>query len=297
MNSPDQSLANWIVFAKSQLRSAKLHYGHGASNANDEAAWLVGAACKLSPDELAASLDKRPDKRETRRIHNLLDKRIHTREPLAYLLGEAWLSGRKFRVDRRVIIPRSFIADLLNEELSPWVLRPRSVRHILDLCTGSACLAILAALAFPKARIDATDISKAALAVAKLNVLAYELGNRIRLIQSDLFQSLPSRRYDLIISNPPYVKSRTMRALPKEYLSEPALALEGGRDGLDKVREIMRLAEQFLMPSGLLVLEIGHNRRAFERHFPELQVTWLNVHGDKDTVILASADQLASLAV
>ena len=295
MSGDGRTLGDLIALAESRFRKAGLFFGHGTQNARDEAAWLVASAAKIAPDELNRVLGHIATKGESRRILTLIEKRITTRMPLAYLLGEAWLSGHRFFVDQRVIIPRSFIAELLDDGLRPWCPDPRLVKRVLDLCTGSGCLAILAAIAFPRARIDAVDISRTALAVAQKNVRAYGLENRISLIHSDIFKTLPLQEYDLIISNPPYVKAQSMRTLPPEYRSEPALALAGGSNGLDIVSRIVNEADRHLKPAGHLLLEIGHNRAAFERRYPRLPVTWLSTSSESDAVVWVAAEQLSTM--
>jgi ribosomal protein L3 glutamine methyltransferase len=212
--------------------------------------------------------------------------------PLAYLLREAWLDGRRFYVDRRVIVPRSYLSELLRERLRPWVRGP--VRRILDLCTGSGCLAILAAHAFPKASVDATDLSAAALAVARINVGRYRLQRRIRLQRSDLFRAIPNERYDLILTNPPYVDARVMRRLPREYRHEPESALAAGGDGLDLVRHILAEASGHLTPHGTLVCEVGDSRPALERAFPLLPFAWPETSEPEACVFVLEREQLPS---
>ena len=235
------------------------------------------------------SADRKLGGKEEREVLRLLDERVRTRKPLAYLVGEAWLGERRFYVDERVIVPRSFIAELLRERLRPWVSRP--VARALDLCTGSGCLAILLALAFPRARIDATDISRPALEVARKNISIYRLGRRIRLVHADLFPGA-SNPYDLIIANPPYVSAAAMRKLPPEYRREPRIALAGGADGLALVRRIFDGAAEFLRPGGWLVMEAGHNRRAVERAFPRLPFIWAETSAGDDCVFLLSREDL-----
>jgi len=243
-----------------RLRAARLHYGHGTDNAHDEAAFLVLRGHGL-PFDADLERSARPE-----RVEPLIRKRIEQRIPAAYLLNEAWLDGVAFYVDRRVIIPRSHIAFLLKDlRVAP--------KRILDLCTGSGCLAILAARAFPRARVDASDISSAALAVARRNVRAHGLGSRIRLLKSDLFARVRGR-YDLILSNPPYVSTLAMRKLPAEYRHEPGIALAAGREGLDFVAQIFAGAPAHLEPHGLLVCEIGENRKALERAYPSTSLGW-----------------------
>lgn len=246
-----------------RLRRAPLHYGHGTSNAGDEAAFLVLRGLGL-PFEAPA--DRRVSPGEVLRIERLLRSRIRDRIPAAYLLHEAWLAGERFYVDRRVIVPRSHIAFLLARLGRP--------KRVLDLCTGSGCLAILAAQAFPQARVDGVDLSARALAVARRNVTAYRLRGRVALLQSDLFSGLGGRRYDLILCNPPYVTGPALRALPREYGHEPRMALAGGKNGLALVRRIMLRAVAHLRPKGRLVCEIGNHRKALVRLFPRTPFRW-----------------------
>ena len=252
------------------FRAARLHFGHGTANARDEAAWLIAHALGVSPGDLL--LHQAVYLRQAREIKRIAARRIRERIPLAYLLNEAWLDGRRFYVDRRVIVPRSFISELLRERLRPWLRRP--VRRALDLCTGSGCLAVLLALAFQKATVDAADLSAAALQVARKNVNQYKLKRRVRLLRSDLFAALEGERYDLIVTNPPYVDAGTLRRLPPEYDYEPPAALAAGRDGLDFVRRILLEAGGHLNPRGLLVCEVGDARRALERAYPRLPFVW-----------------------
>jgi ribosomal protein L3 glutamine methyltransferase len=252
-----------------RLRRAPLHFGHGTANARDEAAFLVLRGLELPFD---AAADRPVTHREIVRVRRLLQRRIGERMPVAYLLNEAWLAGEPFYVNRRVIIPRSHIAGLLQERVRPWL--PRAPRRVLDLCTGSGCLAVLAAKAFPRAHIDASDVSSAALEVAARNVDRHGLRARIALVPSDLFSGLRGLRYDLIVCNPPYVTAASMRSLPVEYRHEPRLALAGGRGGLDFVRRLLLQAPEHLTARGLLVCEIGAGRRALERAYPKLPFTW-----------------------
>ena len=226
----------------------------------------------------------------------LIARRVDERTPAAYLTGEAWLGDYRFTVDPRVIVPRSFIAELLFERLAPWIDDPTAVSSVLDLCTGSGCLAIIAADAFPNARVDAVDLSAEALAVARVNVDAYVLGDRVHLIESDLFDRLSKRRYDLIVTNPPYVNDASMTALPDEYRREPRMALAGGHDGLDLVRHILDAAPERLTDDGLLVVEVGHERHHVEAAFPELPCTWLTTSGGDDAVFAVQAGDLRDLA-
>jgi ribosomal protein L3 glutamine methyltransferase len=263
------TLGELISSTEGRFRSARLHYGHGTRNARDEAAFLVLRALRL-PFEV--DLSRTVTRPQERNIESMIRRRIKQRIPVPYLLNEAWLAERAFYVDRRVIIPRSHIAELLGERLQLWLDRP--VKRVLDLCTGSGCLAILAAHAFPDAMVDATDLSKAALAVAGKNLAKHRLNKRVRLIRSDLFKSVGDAKYDLIITNPPYVTAAAMHKLPGEYRHEPGMALAGGKDGLDLVKRIMEEAPKHLSARGLLVCEIGDGRKALERAYPRAPFAW-----------------------
>ena len=269
-----------------QFSAAKLHYGHGTHNAREEAAWLISSV-------LGFLLQQELNSRQVNRIQSLARRRIRERIPVAYLLKEAWLGEHAFYVDQRAIVPRSFIAELLRERLRPWLAR--EPKRVLDLCTGSGCLAVLLALTFAKARVEAADLSVPALAVAKKNIERYMLNRRIKLVRSDLFSSLGKVRYDLVVCNPPYVRARSMRKLPKEYRHEPALAMAAGKDGLDLVRRILAGAADHLTPGGLLVCEIGGNRRALERSYPRLDIAWPET-SDPGTVFILERAQLRSVA-
>ncbi len=273
-----------------RFRAARLAFGHGTTNARDEAAYLVLHALGLPLGARNAILDRKVGPSDASRVSRLFERRIRERKPAAYLTGEAWLGELRFYVDQRVIVPRSHIAELLRHPL-PWISDRRDIGTALDLCTGSGCLAVLLARAFPRARIHASDVSSAALAVARINVGKYRLGYRIRLIQSDLFSALRGTQYDLIVSNPPYVSAASMRRLPREYRCEPPLALAGGADGLDAVRAIVRDAAAHLKPGGLLVVEVGGRRRQVEHAFPRLAFTWPDLAGG-DAVFVLRREQL-----
>ena len=254
-----------LRFAVSRFQAADLFYGHGTDNAYDDAAYLILHTLKLPLTHLQPFLDARLLPQEIDAVLNVLQRRVEQRKPAAYLTNEAWLGEYKFYVDERVIVPRSFIAELLRQHLQPWVDYPELIHNALDMCTGSGCLAILMADAFPDAQIDAVDLSADALAVAQRNIDDYGLGDRIEPIRSDLFTGLQGRQYDLIISNPPYVNAPSMAELPAEYRAEPEMALASGDDGLDAVRLLIDNAPQFLSPHGLLVVEIGHNRESWKQ--------------------------------
>lgn len=287
-----RTLRDTVRFTVSRFNEAQLFFGHGSTNALDEAVHLALHTLHLPPDTLELFLDARLSDAEREQILGLAARRIEEKIPLAYLINRAWLGEFSFYVDRRVIVPRSFIAELLRAGLEPWIADPANVRSALDLCTGSGCLAILMAHAFESAHVDAVDISDAALAVAKHNVAAYNLSDRIELIKSDLFDALDSNRYDLIISNPPYVDEAAMRQLPAEYRHEPQLALAGGIDGMDLVRRILDRARSKLHRGGVLIVEIGHNRAAIEAAFPELELTWLTTSAGDDCVFLIEHENL-----
>ncbi|MDT8363125.1 MAG: 50S ribosomal protein L3 N(5)-glutamine methyltransferase [Nitrosomonas sp.] len=286
-----RTMRDLLRFAVSYFNQSDFFLGHGLPSAYDEAAHLILHALCLVPDQLELFLEARLTRQERTRILHLIERRVREKIPAAYLTHEAWLGDFNFYVDERVIIPRSFIAELLQTDLSPWITEPDEIHQVLDLCTGSACLAILLAYAFENATIDAGDISLPALEVAHRNITNYDLTDRINLIHSDLFTQMDNKRYDIIISNPPYVKTESMASLPEEYLHEPELALAGGVDGLDVIRNIMRDAARYLTKHGLLILEIGHNRDAFEASFPKLSCTWLETSaGDQFVVMIKRSD-------
>ena len=287
-----KTVRDWLRFAVTRFNEAGLSFGHGTTNARDEAAYLILHTLKLPLDRLDPFLDKTLSAKEIAAVKQMLRGRIEQRVPAAYLTNEAWLGDFRFYVDERVIVPRSYIAELLRDGLSPWVKDLESVGAALDLCTGSGCLAILLAQTFPNARVDATELSPDALEVASRNVLDYGLEKRIRLVRGDLFAGLTGP-YQLIVSNPPYVNADSMAALPPEYRAEPQMALAGGQDGLDIVRRILSGAGAALDRDGLLVVEIGYNRETLERAFPRLSFTWLETSGGDGFVFLLTGAQLA----
>lgn len=289
-----ETLRDWLRFAVSRFSRAGLAFGHGFPGAWDEAVYLLLHALHLPRDRLDAFLDARLTAAERAEVAALLARRVDERIPAAYLTGEAWLGAFRFHVDPRVIVPRSFIAELLPDGLAPYVPDPDGVQSVLDLCTGSGCLAILLAHAFPRADIDAADLSSDALAVAQRNVADYGLDGRVNLIRSDLFANLPAKSYDLIVSNPPYVSSLAMASLPPEYRHEPPLALAGGDDGLDAVRTILREAPRFLQQGGVLVVEIGHHRNVLEAAFPRMAFVWLETASSDESVFLLTRESLVA---
>lgn len=263
-----------VRYGARRFRAARLAFGHGTTNARDEAAWLTLHELGLPLDAAADVFARRVAPRDAQRVIEQFRHRVRSRRPAAYLTRQAWLGEFAFHVDERVAVPRSPIAALLRENLAPWIRKRDSVRSALDLCSGSGCLAVLLAHAFPRAKIDAADVSAAALAVARINIRSYGLSARIRLIRSDMFSALSGKHYDLIVSNPPYVDAAGMRRLPSEYRHEPALALAGGRDGLDAVRRIVARAAAHLKPGGLLVVEVGRGRKRVERAYPRVPFAW-----------------------
>lgn len=282
-----------LRYAVSRFNAAALSFGHGSDNAWDEAVYLLLHTLHLPLDTVDPFLDARLLPEERERFLKLLERRVTERVPAAYLTGEAWLQGHRFKVDPRVIIPRSPISELLADSLSPWIDDPDSVDYVLDLCTGSGCLAVLAALAFPNAQVDAVDLSEHALEVADQNIELSGLDGRIATHCSDLFDQLPDCEYRLILCNPPYVNSHSMEALPQEYRHEPTMALAGGEDGMDLVRRLLRDAPSFMAPDGMLVLEIGNEYDNFVAAFPELDPVWLSTENTEDHILMLTRDQLA----
>lgn len=286
------TVRDWLRFGVSRMNEAGVFFGHGTTNAFDEAAYLILHSLHLPLDRLDPFLDACLTEVEREDLKLVFEKRVKQRIPSAYITHQAWLGEFAFYVDERVIIPRSFIAELLREQLAPWVEDPESVQTGLDMCTGSGCLAILMAHAFPNAAIDAVDISVDALSVAQRNIADYQLQAQVHTLKSDLFSQLSGRTYDVIVSNPPYVNATSMALLPAEYLAEPQLALASGSDGLEHIRAILGAAPAHLNPGGILVAEIGHNRDALEGEFPNLSLTWLDTGDSDEYVFLVTREQL-----
>ncbi|MFN9806300.1 MAG: 50S ribosomal protein L3 N(5)-glutamine methyltransferase [Betaproteobacteria bacterium] len=281
-----------LRLAVTRMGRAQVFFGHGQADAVDEAAQLVGAALKLPHERLDLFLDARLTTPEIDSLYQLIERRVVDRLPVAYLVGEAWLQGYRFRSDPRAIIPRSFIAELLKDGLLPWIDDATEVTDVLDLCTGSGCLAVIAADAFPQAQVDAVDLSADALALAAENVAEHDLAARVHLHRGDLFSPLGGRQYDLILSNPPYVPEATMQRLPPEYLHEPRMALAADDDGMDIVRRLLQQARAHLKPGGLLLVEIGGERHTVEAQFGDLPFTWLATSGGDDMVFLLRREDL-----
>jgi ribosomal protein L3 glutamine methyltransferase len=289
------TLQDLLAQATERLAAAPLAFGHGTSNARDEAAWLVlwqlGLPLDCDLDALAAHA---VTEAQSQAVQSLITRRIETRQPAAYLTREAWLQGVPFYVDERTIVPRSFIAELIAEGgFDAWL--SESTREVLDLCTGNGSLAVLAAMAWPDVHVLAADLSADALAVARINIDKHALQDRIDLVESDGLQACPGP-YDLILCNPPYVNAQSMSALPPEYQAEPVLALAGGADGMDFIRQLLRDAPSRLSPQGVLVLEIGNERPFFEAAFPQLEAVWLSTSAGDDQVLLLTAESLLAPA-
>ncbi|MEC5215668.1 ribosomal protein L3 glutamine methyltransferase [Actimicrobium sp. GrIS 1.19] len=292
MNNSFSTVRDLLRYTVTRFNTAKLFFGHGSSSAFDEAAYLILHTLHLPLDKLDPFLDARLLPEEIAEVLKMIEHRTFERLPAAYITHQAWLGGYHFYVDERVLVPRSFIAELIPDQFSPWVSDPMAVLNILELCTGSGCLAIMLADAFPNAHVVATDISADALAVARRNVDEYQLQDRITLIESDLYANVPATKFDLIITNPPYVNSASMEKLPAEYLHEPTLALAGGDDGMALVRGIVAGARERLTDKGVLVVEIGNERAFAEAAFPRLELTWMSTSAGDDMVFLVGAEQL-----
>lgn len=286
-----RTVRDFILWAEQHFDEAGLYFGHGTDNARDEAVWLVISTLDIPFDGLDEQADRKLDTAEQKTLSDLVEARISTRKPLAYLLHEAWFAGHKFYVDERVIVPRSLIGDFIPDRFQPWI-DPARVKTILDLCTGSGCIAIAAAHAFPQAQVDAAELSADALAVARINVDLHDLDARVHLIRSDLYQGVTDRRYDLILTNPPYVNATDMATLPEEYRHEPGLALASGNEGLDAIVHILAGAPAHLNPGGALVAEVGNSHEALAERFPEVPFVWLTSASGDESVFLLTEKEL-----
>jgi ribosomal protein L3 glutamine methyltransferase len=288
-----KTVRDFVRYAITQFKSAPIYYGHGTTNAEDEAWWLVLGFLKLPLTERETFLNAELTQEEQAGLTKLIKRRIEEKIPVAYLLNEAYLGGLKFYVNENVLIPRSPITELIENHFAPWLPEDEEYMNILDMCTGSGCLAILCAQYFPNATVDAVDISELALDVAQINVSAYKLEDRVNLFKSDLFEALPHKQYQVIISNPPYVDAKDLKEMPAEYGHEPVLGLEAGVDGLDIVRRILSEANKHLLPGGLLFLEVGNSADALEEAYPDLPFTWIDFEHGGDGVFVLQQQDLA----
>ena len=280
-----------VIWAAEQLDQADVFFGHGCSNARDEAIWAtlnVTGLMEQEYHEIASTLISAQD---YSKVRDLIERRIQTREPLAYLIREAWFAGHRFYIDERAIIPRSHLGDLIQDGLEPWV-DSSSLQRALDLCCGSGCIAVALALANPNLNVDASDLDARALEVARINIDRFQVENRVRVTQSDLFQNLPLCKYDLIASNPPYIQSEELDELPEEYQHEPKLAFAGGEDGLKFVRQILIQAANYLSDKGCLLIELGNNADALENAYPDVPFLWLTSRSEESVVVLLSKEEL-----
>ena len=291
----EPTVADLIRHGAAEFERAGLAYGHGTDNAVDEAAALVFHALNLDHAQAEAAYEVRPGAASVARVRALFDERVAKRVPAAYLMGRMWFAGLEFEVDPRVIVPRSPFAELIHDRFEPWI-DPARVHRILDIGTGSGCIAIACAMAFPEATVDAVDVSPQALEVAGRNVARHGVGDRLRLHLGDVYAPLGDARYDLIVSNPPYVSDAEMQDLPPEYLHEPDLALRAGADGLDVVRRILGGLPQHLEPGGALFVEVGDSDVRVQEAFPELPLTWLEFEHGGGGVFLLRADDLKRTA-
>ncbi len=290
-----QTIRDWLRFAVSRFEQAQLVYGHGTSTAFDEAAFLILSTLHLPIDQLEPFLDARLTMPERKALGDVIEARVVTRKPASYLTKSAWIGSYKFYCDERVIIPRSFLGELLAGGLT-GVVNDVAPATVLDLCTGSGCLAIIAALQFPEARVDGADASRDALAVAARNVANYHLNTRVMLLEGDLFGAIEGQtKYELIICNPPYVTAEAVAAFPPEYRAEPVMAHDGGADGMVLVHRILADAGHYLTPEGLIVMEIGQGRTTLERAYPKLPFLWLDTEGSEGEVFALPASALSNL--
>jgi ribosomal protein L3 glutamine methyltransferase len=286
------ALGDWLRWAERRYARHKVALGQVATTAHDEALYLLLHTLGLPLDSPPAVLRRKLSPEETARVAEIFRRRLEDHVPAAYLTREAWLGEHRFYVDERVIIPRSYFLEIIPEQLPHWLPPDRPVKRVVDVCTGSGCLAILLAHQFPGAKVDAIELSPDAMGVARFNVATHGLAGRVKLFHSDVFDAVPRAKYDVILSNPPYVPTAEMRRLPAEFQNEPALALDGGRDGLDVIRKLLHQARDRLQPQGIVVLEVGGLRAAMDRAFAGLEPHWLHTADGEDCVCLFQAARL-----
>lgn len=291
------TLRDWLRYGTSCFRSMGLVFGHGTDNATDEAAFLILSCLNLPVDQLEPWLDCKLTHHERTKIADLFRRRIESRKPASYLINAAYIGQKKFYVDERVIVPRSYIGELLREGLETFISNPDAIASVLDLCTGSGCLAILAALTYPNAGVTAVDNSPEAIKVAQINIANYDLTDRIKLIKSDLFSAVPQQPYDLILSNPPYVTKKAVEQFPPEFKAEPFTAHYGGTDGLDFVRRILSEAPRYLSSDGILVVEVGSARDILESNYPNLPFFWLDTEMSSGEVFVLRAEEISAAEI
>jgi ribosomal protein L3 glutamine methyltransferase len=291
-NASHATLGDWLKHAEKLYARHQVALGQMATTAHDEALYLLLHTLQLPLDSKPAVLRRKLTPGQTAQVREVFRRRLEEHMPAAYLTREAWLGEHRFYVDERVIIPRSYFVEIIPDQLPHWLPPKQPVKHVADVCTGSGCLAILLAHRFKAAKVDAIELSPDALAVAKFNVATHGLTKRVQLIHSDVFDAVSRVKYDIILSNPPYVPTRELRRLPAEFKNEPAMALDGGRDGLDVIRKLLRQARDRLQPHGIVVLEVGGLRPAMDRTFPELDLHWLHTADGEDCVCLVQAARL-----
>ena len=287
-----RTLGDWLKWAERRYARHKVALGQVATSAHDEALYLLLHTLGLPLDSKPAILRRKLAPEEVQRVEEVFRRRLEEHVPAAYLTREAWLGEHRFYVDERVIIPRSYFLEIIPEQLPQWLPPKKPVKRVVDVCTGSGCLAILLAHQFPKAKVDAIELSPGALAVAKFNVATHALAKRVKLFHSDVFDAVPRVKYDIILSNPPYVPTRELRGLPAEFKNEPQMALDGGQDGLLIIRKLLQQSADRLQPHGVVVLEVGGLRQAMDRAFPELDLHWLHTGDGEDCVCVIQAARL-----
>lgn len=301
MMSPEQPMAAqpttiraWVNFAETEFSKANLFYGHGTANATDEAVYLISHALKTDFALTGFDPDETLNAENNKHIYELITKRVSTKKPAAYLVNEAWFCGLPFYVDERVLVPRSPIAELIHDEFQPWIARDK-IKSILEIGTGSGCIALSCAYYLEDAHVTAADIDDGAIEVANKNLERMQLQDRVTIIKSDVFENIPEQKYDIIVSNPPYVGQQEYDGLPQEYKQEPLIGLTSGADGLDCVRRILSKAAQYLNPHGILIVEVGNSQDVLQKAFPQLPFMWLEFERGGEGVFLLEREHLSQL--